>query len=358
MKSLLYKDFSLRTHARGQYAKSATCCQFELTFGCNLHCRHCYTDCYNNSEFIKKELDIVEVKKTLDKIQQQGVVWLCFTGGDPLFRKDFPEIYAYAKSKGFLVTVFTSGYSVNKEILRIFKRQPPFVLEMTLNAVTRDLYERISGVRGSFSKVMENISALLKEKIPLKIKTQITRDNISHIPQIRRFISKLGLVFRPDLHLFARLNGDSSPCSLRVAPAKLVSIFGRRQIDPEICKDPSALRLQDESSINIKNSPRAQLFQCTLGAGQEFHIDPYGNMFLCVGLREPAVNVLKKNIGPVFNKLIHQVRGWRFLSGSKCAACLMRKQCLFCPGRAYLENGDMEAPSLYYCELTKSGVAQ
>ncbi len=347
MKEVCYKDFSLKTHAKTQQLKYPSSCQFELTFSCGLHCRHCYSDCFNKPQYIKKELDTAEVKKLLDKIHREKIIWLCFTGGDPLMRKDFPEIYSYAKLKGFLVSVFTSGYSINKEILRIFKRQPPFVLEMTLNAVTRDLYERISGVRGSFVKVMENIRALLQENIPLKIKTQVSRDNISHIPQIRRFISKLGLIFRHDLHLFARLNGDSSSCSLRVAPAKLVSIFGRRQIDPEICLNRS-----------LVGESRNKLFQCTLGAGQEFHIDPYGNIFLCPGLRKPAVNVLKKTIGPVFNKLVSQVRGRRFLSDSKCATCSMRKQCLFCPGRAYLETGDMEAASLYYCELTKSGVVQ
>lgn len=262
-------------------------------------------------------------------------------------RKDFPEIYSYAKLKGFLISVFTSGYSINKEILRIFKRQPPFVLEMTLNAVTRDLYERISGVRGSFSKVMKNIRALLRDNIPLKIKTQVTRDNIGHIPQIRKFLSKLGLVFRPDLHLFARLNGDNLPCSLRVDPAKMISLFDIKKMNYDICLRKLAA-----------GRNRNKLFQCTIGAGQEFHIDPYGNMFLCAGLRKPAVNVLKKTIGPVFKKLIHQVRGHRFLSDSKCVTCSMRKQCLFCPGRAYLETGDMEASSLYYCELTKSGVVQ
>ena len=58
MKELQYRKFSVRTHARRGFMQQPSNCQFELTFGCRLHCRHCYSDCYNKAEFLKKELDI------------------------------------------------------------------------------------------------------------------------------------------------------------------------------------------------------------------------------------------------------------------------------------------------------------
>ncbi|MFQ5868041.1 MAG: radical SAM protein, partial [bacterium] len=87
MREIQYKTFSLRTHKKNWLLKRPNVCQFELTFGCNLHCKHCYTDCYNKPDCLKKELKTGEVKFILDKVYKAGVIWLCFTGGDPLTRK-------------------------------------------------------------------------------------------------------------------------------------------------------------------------------------------------------------------------------------------------------------------------------
>lgn len=350
MRELEYKRFSEETHVRGQKSGQRFSCQFELTFACGLHCRHCYSDCYNRPEFIKKELDTARIKSLINKIRKQGVIWLCFSGGDPLIRRDFGEIYAYAKQKGFIVTVFTNGYSLNREILGIFKRLPPFVIELTLNAVEKNLYERISGVKGSFQRVMAAVGILREEKLPLKIKTMVTRDNIGHVGKIKKFLARQGLGFYPDFHLFARLNGDSAPCDLRVLPAVLLRQKRSRPEITEVCSG--------EIPAIIKQN---ELFQCAVRESDGFRVDPYGNLFLCHGLRDYgySVNILKQPITGVFHKLISLISERKFLTDSRCAACPVRAGCLNCPGRAYLEAGDMESPSEYYCELMKmSGIVK
>ncbi len=344
MRELGYKRFSENTHARGQQSGQRLSCQFELTFACGLHCRHCYSDCYNQPEFIKKELDTARIKLLVNKIRRQGVIWLCFTGGDPLIREDFGEIYAYAKQKGFTVAVFTSGYSLNKETIEIFKRLPPFVIELTLNAVEENFFERISGVKGSFQRVMGAVSILRKEKLPLKIKTMVTRDNIGHVGKIKKFLARHGLDFYPDFHLFARLNGDLTPCKLRVPPAMLLRQDGRKPKITDVCsgKTPSIIK-------------QNELFQCVVRSTDGFRVDPYGNLFLCHGLRNGgySVNILKQPINLAFQRLKPLLSTREFLTDSRCAVCSVRYDCLNCPGRAYLETRDMESPSEYYCELTK-----
>ena len=124
MQKIKYKTFSLRLHKKNWQSKKPNLCQFELTFGCALHCRHCYSDCYNKARFIKRELNTKEVKLVLDKVYGQGMLWLCFTGGDPFSRKDFLELYAYAKDKGFIITIFTNAYSINKRIVTV----PPKII--------------------------------------------------------------------------------------------------------------------------------------------------------------------------------------------------------------------------------------
>ncbi len=347
MKEIQYKTFSLRTHEKNWILNKTNVCQFELTFGCNLHCKHCYTDCYNKPAYLEKELKTKEAKFILDKVYQAGVIWVCFTGGDPLTREDFLDIYSYAKEKGFIITVFTNGYSMSEEIVKYLIKRPPFVIEMTLNAVTEDLYEEISQVKGSFNRVMEGINLILRERLPLKIKTEITRDNLREVPRIRNFIKGLGLKFRPGSDLHACLNGDLVPCNLRISPQDVLNLNGRLATG---CLNKNN-RLNEHNGLNHSNG---SLFRCAIGGGDGFHIDPYGNTFPCNLIRKPSFNLLKVDIEYVSNKLLSLVRNREFTTDSKCSTCNLRELCQSCPGRALLEIGDMEAPVEYYCELARA----
>ena len=341
MRKLQYRIFSRQAHLAAMKAQAPRSCQFELTFGCGLRCRHCYSDCYNKPELIGKELGTKQVKLVLNKIRRLGVLWLCFTGGDPLSRKDFCEIYSYARSKGFLLSVFTSGYSLNERILRLFRNQPPFVVEMTLNAADKRTYERISRVRGSFIRAIEAIRALKRANIPVKIKTMITKDNVKQANRIKRFLEKNGHEYDPDCHIFARLNGDNFPCTLRIIPSQVLSLKGEEALDPGDCR---VLQGRDRSE---------RLFWCALGSGQEFHLDPYGNMFLCPFIRDTPVNIVKKPAARALNKMIRQVRERVWQGVSHCRTCSMRQWCLNCPGKAYSQTRDMESALQYYCALTR-----
>jgi radical SAM protein with 4Fe4S-binding SPASM domain len=343
MKGIRYKTFSLRTHKKNWQLKRANVCQFELTFRCDLHCRHCYTDCYNKPAYFQKELNTKEVKFILDKAYKAGVIWLCFTGGDPLTRADFLDIYSYAKEKGFITTIFTNGFSMTEEIANYLKKRPPFAIELTLNAVTKGLYENISQVKGSFEKAMQGINLILKARQPLKIKTQVTGDNLKELPEIKRFIEGLGLTFKPSPELHARLDGDLTPCALRISPEEALSLNGRAKPD---CRN-------ENNGVKRFIRQNDYLFRCAIGSGDGINIDPYGNTFSCNLIRKPNFNLLKVDITDARNKLLPLVRNKIFISNSRCKGCKIREICNWCPGRAYVEAGGMEEPIEYYCELAK-----
>ncbi len=85
----------------------------DLTFRCNNRCVHCYVNrpLDDNGEK-EKELNYADICRILDHLAQEGCLWLLITGGEPLVREDFEDIYLYAKKKGFLITLFTNGTSV------------------------------------------------------------------------------------------------------------------------------------------------------------------------------------------------------------------------------------------------------
>jgi len=349
MQEIKYKIFSFRTHKKNLRKDKPNVCQFELTFGCGLHCKHCYSDCYNKARYIKKELNTKEVKFILDNVYKQGILWLCFTGGDPLTRPDFLELYKYAKNKGFIITIFTNAYSMNKKIAEYLKDKPPFIIEVTLNAVMQDLYEKISQVKGSFSKAMRGINLILKVSLPLKIKTQVTRDNFRELPQIKKFVKSLGLRFRPSVFLYGRLDGDLTPCNLRISPQEVLSLNGNKKSSLDDC---------DLSTNHEPRLPHRQagttnhaLFRCAIAGGDGIHIDPYGNMLPCNCIREPKLNLLKENIEEACKKILNWVRVRHITDNSKCQSCSVRSICYNCPGKALLETGDLEGRINWFCDL-------
>ncbi|MEW6170024.1 MAG: radical SAM protein [Candidatus Omnitrophota bacterium] len=342
MKELQYKDFSLKTHQRNWQSGSVNLCQFELTFKCDFHCKYCYSDCYNKKELIKKELSTEQVKSTLDRLYLLGVIWLCFTGGDPLAREDFFEIYDYAKKLGFIITIFTTSYSINEEIVKRLQKKPPFVIEITLNSIRKDTFEEISGLKDSFSKSMQGLRLLIKNKMPLKIKTILINDNVKEIWQIRRFVESLNLKFFPDFYIRARLNNEQFPCSLRLSPREALLI--NKQVDPQLSFFKECSR--SDGKANQEDSP----FYCSAGCGSSLTLTPYGQILFCPFLRNECSDILTS---PIEEALIvfRDMRQRGYVTDSKCRFCQLKKHCFTCPGDAYLETGDLEAPIKWWCEM-------
>lgn len=366
MEEIQYKTFSLRTHKKNWQIKRPNVSQFELTFRCDLHCRHCYSDCYNKPSYLKRQLTTTQVKSILDRLHQTGAIWLCFTGGDPLTREDFLEVYSYAKDKGFIISIFTNCYSMTKRVADYLKNRPPFVIEITLNAVSKKVYENISQVKGSYEKVMDGLRMIIKRKLPWKIKTQVMKDNLEQLSEIKRFIESLGLEFRPSFDLHSRLNGDLSPCSLRITPEEVLSLDKRLNID-SMKEEERVLPVESVSLLtcsyeqnrpNKHNGPGNFLFRCTAGGGDGINLDPFGNMFLCNLIRQPSFNLLEVSIEDAVNRLLPLARGRKFTTDSKCKYCSIWEFCHRCPGRALLEIGNMEAPVEYYCALAEATAEQ
>ena len=90
--------------------KSPVSFSLELTARCNNNCRHCYINLPVGDKAAKEEeLSFEEIKGIADEAISLGAIWCLLTGGEPLLREDFFDIYLYLKRKGLLVQVFTNA---------------------------------------------------------------------------------------------------------------------------------------------------------------------------------------------------------------------------------------------------------
>ena len=75
----------------------------EITARCNHDCRHCYIVLPAGDRAAQEqELSVAEISDIAAQAVNLGAVWCLVTGGEPLLRSDFPEIYLALKRKGLL----------------------------------------------------------------------------------------------------------------------------------------------------------------------------------------------------------------------------------------------------------------
>jgi len=261
-------------------------------------------------------------------------------------RKDFQEIYAYAKNKGFIIKIYTNASLVNPRLIKYFKKCPPYLIEVSFNAATKGNFEKIAQKEGAFECSLRGISLISKAKLPLLIKTRVLKANFGQLPKINEFCRGLGVRFSPSPILHARLNGDNTPCRLRITPRQVVSL--KQNIFPNDANVvmPEFYRKKYIRSIQA-------LFFCDISCSRIFNVDPYGDTFPCALIREPRISLLEHDINEAINMARGFVRGKKFLSNSKCKGCDLKETCINCPGVALLETGNMEAPIDYSCKLAK-----
>ena len=173
-----YGAFSQSLHQRYFGERAPLEVSIEVTRRCPLECKHCYNNLpMGDLAARNRELSKEEHFQLLDQLVEVGAFWLLYSGGEIFARKDFLEIYTYAKQKGFLITLFTNGILINERIADYLLEFPPFAIEITLYGRTKKTYEALTGIPGSYERCLRGIELLRDRGLPLKLKTVPTTIN-------------------------------------------------------------------------------------------------------------------------------------------------------------------------------------
>ena len=320
----------------------------ELTERCNLHCVHCYLGDQDALRHHRaRELNTAQWLNVIDQIADLGCLYLLITGGDPLLRKDFAEIYTHARRRGLLVTVFTNGTLITDEIVALFRELPPFVVEITLYGATPGTYEAITGVPGSYSRCLAGFEKLRALGLDARLKTILMKPNQQEFAQIADFCrarSHRGK-FRFDFEIQGCLNGDKGPIALRLDPEEAVRMEFTQLDRAATWRDYYQKRLP----LKLANPDR--LYQCGAGTGM-FHVDPYGQLQPCLTVHHIAFDLAEGTVAEGLAILQQRLAALKAPEGSACGQCSQRMVCSSCPAFSYLESGIEQKPSNFQCQVT------
>jgi MoaA/NifB/PqqE/SkfB family radical SAM enzyme len=159
--------------------------QWMITRKCNYRCRGCNVW----KEQDKRELSTEQVKRGLDILRDLGIVELVISGGDPLLRKDAPEIIEHA-SNLFVTTVYDNG-SMAKQNLEAL-RNVDFVA-ISIDSLKPEKNDYIKAVPGAWKKAMEAVETLHNEGINVSVTPTISQLNLYEIVDITNYFTKKGI---------------------------------------------------------------------------------------------------------------------------------------------------------------------
>lgn len=341
---LKYGDFSRRVHGSAAGRRIPTDGSFEITARCNLRCVHCFIrDSNDDSAGREPELSLSEIRRILDEAVEEGCLWMLLTGGEPLSRPDFPDIYSYAHDRGLLITLFTNGTLITPEIAAVLAERRPFSIEVTLYGAGPETCERVTGVANSHEACLRGIRYIKERGLSLKLKTMVMTLNRREIRDMERLADDLAVPFRFDPILNLRIDGGKAPAAFRLSPRDVVELDltdGRRRAEwnefckkfPGPCPDPD------------------KLYQCGAGIGA-FHIDARGRLSPCLMIRSESYDLRRGHFREGWREFLGEVVSRRRTKNSPCRTCGLISLCGQCPGWAEMETGDPELPVDYLCRI-------
>lgn len=340
---MTYGDFSRRIHARAAAERCVTNAQLELTYRCNLHCRHCYTDPYNNRDWILRELTLTEIIRLIDDMAEIGIIWLNLTGGEVFQHPHFWDIYDHAYRRGFLLQLYTNGTLFTNGIVDRLQKTPPFTIDISCHSVDEASFDWFTQVPGSFRAFRRGLDLLQQANLPFTLKTKAMNWNKHEMPTIKRFVESFGQRFGVTTSLSPRLDGDLTSLSYRLEPDDVVAL--QAELLESVTSEEGC-----QLAADVLQHPTDHLYRCGCGTNT-IHINARGELGTCTLQYERRLSLRTHSLPDAIEKLFQQVSSLRYHSASPCKTCELHTFCDKKPTDARWECADAEAPIPYDCDV-------
>jgi MoaA/NifB/PqqE/SkfB family radical SAM enzyme len=320
----------------------------DLTYRCNNDCRHCWLRIPKDDPASNRELPFDEIRSIVDQARSLGTRRWSISGGEPMLRPDFPEIFDYLTRKAVSYTLNTNGTLITPAIARLLVRKGTKMV--ALYGATKETYDHVTRHPGGFEEAMQGISYLKEAGAGFIVQLIPMRDNWHEWEKMKglaRSLSRHWRVGAPWLYL--------SSCRDPLRNAEI----SRQRLDPrDVVELDQPDMSNDEATAHdyehVEGDDR--LFARCIANRRDFHVDPYGGMTFCSFIKDPDLryDLRKGTFREAWEAFIPSledtVRGGAEYH-EHCGSCEQRKECRWCPVYGWLEHGRFSAPVEHLCDV-------
>lgn len=177
-KQALYKDLKL---------SAPLFVSLSVIFTCNLFCEHCYVS--STTEMKPDNMTPSQIKHLLNRLYEQGVFTINFTGGEPLIFDGIYDILEYAKELGFFVSLNTNGTALTDKNTEALKRIGVDKVRISVDSPDSRVHDTFRGKKGAWQKTVAGIKRLAELGINVQINTTISVLSINSRLDIDKIIA-------------------------------------------------------------------------------------------------------------------------------------------------------------------------
>jgi len=163
---------------------------WNVTRRCNLKCVHCYAHAKDIA--FDNELTTDQGKELIDDLSAFGSPVMLFSGGEPLVRKDLPQLAAYAVEKGMRAVISTNGTLITPKMARTLKEIGLSYVGISLDGM-QEINDRFRGVKGAFRSALEGIKNSQDAGIKVGLRFTVNKFNVQEIPKIFQLLEEMDI---------------------------------------------------------------------------------------------------------------------------------------------------------------------
>jgi len=163
---------------------------WNITRRCNLKCVHCYAHAKDIP--FDNELTTDQGKGLIDDLAAFGSPVMLFSGGEPLVRKDLPQLAAYAVEKGMRAVISTNGTLITPKMARTLKEIGLSYVGISLDGM-KEINDRFRGVNGAFRSALEGIKNSQDAGIKVGLRFTVNKFNVMEIPKIFQLLEEMDI---------------------------------------------------------------------------------------------------------------------------------------------------------------------
>jgi radical SAM protein with 4Fe4S-binding SPASM domain len=348
MDQLSYGAFSADLHQRQSGQRAPMQVSIEVTRRCPLECQHCYNNLpMGDQDARSREMTTEEHFKHARRTGRDGLLLA------PLHRRrNFrPQRLSrdlhLRQEKRIPDHPLHQRHAHQRKDRRLPGEWPPFSIEITLYGRTRETYEALTQIPGSYDRCLRGIKLLRERGLPLKLKTVATSINKHEVIAMRQFAEEeLGVEFKFDGQVNPRIDCSQSPLAVRLTPEEVVAL--------DMNAPKGVTEYQRLAKRDLENPPNLAkndtVYFCG-GGMNSFAINAHGEMGICVISQQDTFRVQEAGLKRVWEESLLQLRTRKRTQVTKCVQCRIQSLCGMCPANGEMENGDKESPVEFLCNV-------
>ncbi len=326
--------FNVQFGALRQWCKAARTpfsLTLEMTPLCNFNCPMCYVH-LSRAEMEKrgKPLSAAQWLEITRQFAEMGLFAVNLSGGEPLTRPDFWEIYEGVVRQGIYPSLFTNGALLDERAVEHLAKFPPRGVKLSLYGADNETYAAMCGDPHGFDKVSRAIELLREAKIPLRVTSTLIKQNQSDLEKIKAYAqeNKIDIEITTGVNASARVT-ENDPRDARLE---------------EQAEDWDLKKLSER-----RRKPVQTAFENCAWFGCNGVITWHGHLQVCAFFENEYVQLTEPyDIPAAWQEMLR--RADAVALPPECAGCPDAEFCATCPGDLASESGRPDRIAKPICE--------